>query len=178
MLLRLSSLVESLHFFRCEFGGEDGELIEAAVEITDGEFWFGFGWESPISDLGISDGESIELFFFGRLFLADHFTIEVMCAGPAGDIVGGDEMNPALAGGMIPDDRREVDVVEDVIGEPDREEEAAFLGDLPVRFTFLIIVGKEERVVLAVEAVNASPGGKGELLEFSGDSDADAGAVG
>ena len=54
-MLRLSSLVESLHFFRVEFGGEDGELIESAVEIADGELGFVFSGESPVADLGIAD---------------------------------------------------------------------------------------------------------------------------
>lgn len=69
--LRFSVLVEGFDFFRSELGGEDGELVEAAVEVADREPGFAFGGESPIADLGIADGEGTELFFFGCLFLAD-----------------------------------------------------------------------------------------------------------
>ncbi len=63
--------VERGYFLGCEGGREDGEFIEASVEVSDGEFGLVFGGESPVADLSVTDGEGAELFFFGRLFPAD-----------------------------------------------------------------------------------------------------------
>ena len=69
--LGFSVLVEGSNFLRSELGGENSELVEAAVEVADRKPGFAFGGESPIADLGIADGEGAELFLFGCLFLAD-----------------------------------------------------------------------------------------------------------
>ena len=58
----------------------------------------------------------------------------------------------------------------------DGEHHLAVVADLPVGFAVLVAVGHEEGAVLAVEAVDADPGGEGEGGEFAGDFDADAGA--
>ncbi len=42
-----------------------------------------------------------------------------MGASSAGDVVSGDEMNPSLARRVVPDDGREVDVMEGVAGKFD-----------------------------------------------------------
>ena len=172
-------MVEGLDFVGGEDGVEEGEFVEAAVEVADGEFRFFTGGEAPVADLGGSDVEGVDALLFSGLVAADFLTIEVVEAGAGGDVVGGDEVKPLFAVGVIPDDGGEEDVVQSsVLSEADGKEELAFVGELPVGFADVVIVGEEEGVVLAVEAVDFRPGGKGEGLVLAGDGDADAGAVG
>lgn len=74
-----------------------------------------------------------------------------MDGGARGRVKGGDEVEPLLAGGVIPDWWREVDVVELCLVESDGEEELPCGSELPVGFAFFVVIGEEEGVELAVE---------------------------
>ena len=86
--------------------------------------------------------------------MADFFAVEVVGAGSACDIVGGDEVEPLLAVGVIPDGGGVENMVEFFFADADREKEAAVLEDLPVRFAEAVVIGEEEGVELAVKAIN------------------------
>ena len=157
-VLGLADLVECFDFFWRKGGLVDGEFVEAAVEVADGEVGFFAGGEAPVSNLGATDDKRCDAFVFGGGFLADLPAVEVVGAGAGGDVVGGDEVEPLFAFGVVPDWGRVEDVEEFSFAQADRKEETSVGKELPMGFTKTVVVGKEKGIELAVEAVDFCPG--------------------
>lgn len=76
--LWFSFFVEGSDFVRGEGGVEDGELVDGAVEVADGELWIVAHGLAPVPDGSGADFHGLDAVFFGEDFLVERFAVEVV----------------------------------------------------------------------------------------------------